>query len=104
MNKLLDLLKTMLFPINGTDDKFALGISRKGKGIVAKGINHDSLDLNAIQSLLSAELPGWEATLFEASSSFDPITGKPITSSEKLYCGPNTTQTDDSEAILAQFG
>ena len=103
MNKLLDLLKTMLNPINGTNDRYALRLSKKGDGIVAQNINHDSLDLDAIQTLLSTELPSWDVTLFKKRTSFDPETGKPRTSPEKLYCGPNTTLTDDSEAILAQF-
>ena len=103
MNKLLDLLKTMLFPINGTDDTFAIQPAKNEKGFVARGINHDTLDISAIQALLPTVKPGWQVTHFEASSSFDQRTGKPKTSPEMLYFGPSIQQ-DKTQEILDLFG
>ena len=103
MNELITLLKTMLFPINGTDDTFALKPSQKQEGFTAKRINHDTLDLSALQALLPTIKPGWQVTHFEASESFHPKTGKKVLSQEMLYFGPSMEQ-DESKAILDLFG
>ena len=103
MNKLLDLLKTMLFPINGSDNSFALQPSKKREGFVARGINPDTLDISALQALLPTVKPGWQVTHFEPSESFDPKTGKKVLSPEMLYFGPSIQQ-DESQEILDLFG
>jgi len=103
MNELLKLLKTMLLTINGTDNSYALQPSMKKEGFIAKGINHDSLDVSALQALLTTVKPGWEVTHFEASSSYDPKTGQKKPSPELLYFGP-PKQKDDTQAVIDLFG
>ena len=105
MNKLLELLKTMLLTINQSDDEYAIQPSKKGKGFTARHINHDLLDIDQLQSLLPTIKPGWKVTLFEASSSYDEKTGQKKTSPENLYFGPDqTSEKDDTSEVMRLFG
>ena len=106
MKALMDKLKTMLLPINGTTDTFCIKNPQNTKtvGFYAKHINHNAFDMETLETLLSqSELPDWKVNLIPSSEHFDPKTGQKVKRDEILWFGPNLLDKDESDAILAKF-
>jgi hypothetical protein len=108
MKELLELLKTLLNPIVGTSDKFAIQpCKNKANGFTAKLINHDVYDsakLADLQTLIQSIKPDWEVKFFEESSSFNQKTGQKMTFPEKLWFGPaKSFDTDKSDEVFDLF-
>ena len=64
MKEFLNVLKTLLIPIVGTSDKFAIQpCKNKANGFTAKLINHDVYDeskLAELQTLVQSIKPDWQ--------------------------------------------
>ena len=108
MKELLELLKTLLLPIVGTLDKFAIQpCKNKANGFTAKLINHNVYDeskLAELKTLLQSIKPDWEVKFFEESTSFNPKTGEKMTFPEKLWFGPaKSFDTDKSDEVFDLF-
>lgn len=108
MKELLELLKTLLNPIVGTSDKYAIQPCKdKANGFTAKLINHDVYDsakLDELQTLVQSIKPDWQVKFFEESSSFDQKTGQKKTSPENLWFGPaKSFDTDKSDEVFDLF-
>ena len=108
MKELLNVLKTLLIPIVGTSDKFAIQPCKdKANGFTAKLINHDVYDsakLDELQTLIQSIKPDWQVKFFEESSSIDQKTGQKKTSPENLWFGPaKSFDTDKSDEVFDLF-
>tara|TARA_B100000945_G_scaffold319058_1_gene325395 strand:- start:898 stop:1209 length:312 start_codon:yes stop_codon:yes gene_type:complete len=103
MNNLLNKLFPMLIPINDAGNEFSVKPTKSKKGFIAKYINHDTLDMDELESELAKVKPRWQVSLIPESTSFDQKTGKKKSSPELLYFGPNL-DTDESKEIVDLFG
>ena len=103
MDVFMKLLKSMLIPTNAEGNKFALKLSEQREGFCAKFINHSTFDFDKLEATLQSIKPDWKVLHFEASKSFDPKTGKPMSSPERLYFGPSK-DIDETDEIFNLFG
>ena len=102
MKHFIKWLCTFLIPINEAGNKFSIKPSKAKTGFIAKYINHDTIDIDKVQTELAKIKPLWQVTLFPEKESFHPKTGEKVHSQEMLYFGPNV-DTDESDEICNLF-
>ena len=102
MKALLNILFTMLIPINESGNKFSVKPTKSRKGFIAKHINPDTYDLDKLQSELAKIKPLWQVTLIPESFYLDKDNNKKK-SEELLYFGPKL-DVDESNEIVDLFG